>query len=186
MTYFPKEQAWKHVQSFAKPVMAPPRPAPEWLTLTELGRLYGISAVHTGKVLQASGLRQLDGRPSPEALRLGLAQRRHSSPSGQTLWNRPGCAPHLERQGLQPRRQRQLVDLWADLLSALQQDSAAVAISAEDMAEEIPPDLVAPVNRRLREQGCGFQVGKGLRRTSHGPVGLPSPEAGASGSHPRG
>jgi hypothetical protein len=167
-------------------VMSPDRSAPEWLTLTEIGRVYGISAVHIGKLLQASGLRQLDGRPSPEALRTGLAHRRHSSPNGQTLWSRQGCAPFLERQGLQPRRQRQLVDLWADLLSALQQESAAVAITAEDMAEEIPADLVAPVNLKLREQGCSFQVHTGFRRKPHGTAGLPSPTADASGSHRHG
>ena len=166
--------------------MSPPRSAPEWLTLTEIGRVYGISAVHIGKLLQASGLRQLDGRPSPEALRTGLTQRRHSSPSGQTLWNRQGCAPVLEQQGLQPRRQRQLVDLWADLLSALQQGSSDVVITPEDMAEDIPADLVAPVNLKLREQGCTFQVRAGLKRNPHGPAGLPSPAADAIGSRRRG
>lgn len=166
--------------------MSPHRSAPEWLTLTEMGRLYGISAMHTGKQLQSAGLRQLDGRPSPQALRLGLAQRRHSSPSGQTLWNREGCAPHLERQGLQPMRQRQLVDLWADLLSALQQGSAAVAVSPEDMAEEMPADLVAPVNLKLQEQGCNFQVHARPKRKPHGSAGLPSPIADATGSHRHG
>lgn len=170
----------------ARPVMSPPRSGPEWLTLTEIGRVYGISAVHIGKLLQAAGLRQLDGRPSPEALRTGLAHRRHSSPSGPTLWNRQGCAPHLEQQGLQPRRQRQLVDLWVDLLSALQQGSPAVVISPEDLAEEIPDDLVGPVNLRLREQGCSFQVHTMLRRNPHGLAGLPSPAVDASGLHPRG
>ena len=166
--------------------MSPPRSLPEWLTLTELGRLYGISAVHTGKLLQAAGLRQLDGQPSPESLRSGLAQRRHSCPSRPTLWNRQGCSPHLERQGLTLRNQSHLVDLWADLLTALQQASAAVAVSPEDMAEDLPADPVAPVNRRLRERGCTFQVRSTLRRSPRGPAGLPSPTADASGSHRRG
>ena len=166
--------------------MSPPRPAPQWLTLTEIGRVYGISAVHAGKLLQSAGLRQLDGRPSPEALRSGLAHRRHSSPSGQTLWNREECAPHLEQQGLEPRAQRQLVDLWADLLSALQQAPDSVAISPEDMAEDLPADLVAPVNLKLREQGCAFQVRKTLKRKPHGPSGLPAPASDATGSHRRG
>lgn len=168
------------------PAMSPSRSSPEWLTLTEIGRVYGISAVHIGKLLQSAGIRQLDGRPSPEALRTGLAHRRHSSPSGQTLWNREGCAPYLEQQGLQPRRQRHLVDLWADLLSALQQGSSSVAVSLDDMAEEIPADLVAPVNRKLREQGCSFQVHRSLKRKTPGPVGLPSPTADATGSHRHG
>ena len=173
--------------SLAHPfVMSPPPSLPEWLTLTEIGRLYGISAVTTGKLLQGAGLRQLDGLPSPEALRLGLAHRRHSCPSRQTLWNRQGCAPHLERQGLRPQRQRQLVDLWADLISDLQQGFPAVVMSAEDVAEEVPAELVAPVNRRLRERGCSFQVRPPLRRTPRGPAGLPSPTADAGDPHRRG
>ncbi|MFN9631448.1 MAG: hypothetical protein ACK59A_14655 [Cyanobacteriota bacterium] len=166
--------------------MSPPCSVTEWLTLTEIGRVYGISAVHTGKLLQSAGLRQLDGRPSPEALRLGLAHRRHSSPARQTLWNREGCAPYLERQGLRPRRQRQLVDLWADLISDLQQGAPAVVMSPEDVASELPDELVVPVNRRLRERGCSFQVSPSLRRTAHGLPGSPSPATDANGSRRRG
>ena len=70
--------------------------AGEWLSLTDLGRVYGISAVHTGKLLVAAGLRQLDGDPSPAALEAGLAQRQHSGQHRQALWHRQGCAPHLE------------------------------------------------------------------------------------------
>ncbi len=148
--------------------------------------MYGVSAQHIDQVLQAAGLLHLDGAPTAEALRRGLAQRRHSCPSRPTLWNREGCAPHLERQGLRPRRQPQLVDLWADLLSALQQGGHAVVMTAEDIAAEIPADLVGPVNSKLRELGCGFQVGSPLRRTPHGLVGLPSRAVDASGSRPRG
>jgi hypothetical protein len=166
--------------------MPPHQSLPEWLTLTELGRLYGISAVHTGKLLQAAGLRQLDGLPSPEALRLGLAHRRHSCPSRQTLWSREGCALPLERQGLRLRGERQLVDLWADLISDLQQGLAAVVMSAEEVVEELPADLVGPVNRRLRERGCSFQVSPSLRRTPHGSAGLPSLTADANGLHRHG
>lgn len=171
---------------FDASVMSANRSIPEWLTLTEIGRLYGISAVHAGKLLQAAGLRQLDGLPSPEALRLGLAHRRHSCPSRQTLWNREGCAPHLESQGLRPRSQRQLVDLWVDLISDLQQGAPAVVMSAEEVVADLPADLVAPVNRRLRERGCSFQVTASLRRTPHGPSGLPAPAADANGPHRRG
>ncbi len=167
-------------------VMSSPRSATEWLTPTEIGRVYGVSAHHVSQVLQAAGLGQLDGAPTAEALRRGLAQRRHSSPSKPTLWNRTLFAPYLERAGLHPRRQPQLVDLWADWLSALQQGGDAVVITAEDIAAEIPVELVGAVNQTLRERGCGFQVGSALRRTSHGPAGLPAPATDASGSHRRG
>lgn len=130
----------------------------EWLSLTDLGRVYGISAVHTGKLLRAAGLRLADGEPSPEALSGGLAQRQHSGQHHQALWHRQGCAPHLERQGLVPAKQRTLVGLWADLLAALQQGSPDIAVSAEEMAGDIPGDLVLPVNQELRARGCSFQV----------------------------
>ena len=39
-------------------------PGGDWLTLTELGRRYGVSAVHTGKLLVASGLRRSSGEPT--------------------------------------------------------------------------------------------------------------------------
>ena len=130
----------------------------DWLSLTDLGRVYGISAVHTGKLLQAAGLRLPDGDPSPEALSGGIAQRQHSGQHHQALWNREGCAPHLERQGLIPQKQRSLVGLWADLLAALQQGAPDIAVSAEEMAGEIPGDLVQPVNLELQARGCSFQV----------------------------
>ncbi|MBM5817381.1 MAG: hypothetical protein FJ083_12590 [Cyanobacteria bacterium K_Offshore_surface_m2_239] len=167
--------------------MAPSRGHPDWLTLTELGRLYGLSAVTIGKVLQASGLRQLDGRPSPEALRQGLAFQRHSSPSRQTLWDRDGCAPHLEHQGLKPLRQRSPLELWADLISDLQQGTPAVVMSAEDAAEEVPAELVGPLNRRLRERGCSFQVHQAtIRRLPRPSADSPAPTADAGGPHRRG
>ncbi len=131
----------------------------DWLSLTDLGRVYGISAVHTGKLLQAAGLRQADGDPSAEALASGLAQRQHSGQHHQALWHRQGCAPHLERQGLVPQKQQSLVGLWADLLAALQQGAPDIAMSAEEMAGEIPGELVQPVNLELRARGCSFQVG---------------------------
>lgn len=129
-----------------------------WLSLTELGREYGISAVHTGKLLAAAGLRRAGGEPSAEAIRTGLAQRQHPGHHHQALWNRDACAPHLEGQGLQPHRQRRLVGLWADLLSTLQQGCPWISVSAEEMAVEIPSELVQPVNRELQQRGCAFQV----------------------------
>jgi hypothetical protein len=111
----------------------PPGPSRDgdWLSLTDLGRIYGISAVHTGKLLVAAGLRQANGEPSRKALMAGLAWQQHPGHHHQALWNREGCGPHLERQGVEPQQQRNLVGLWADLLTALQQGSPSIAVSAE-------------------------------------------------------
>lgn len=164
-------------------VPPPERQATDWLSLTELGRLYGISAVHTGRLLVQAGLRSKEGVPSAAALRRGLALCPHPGDHHQALWNRSGCAPHLERQGQVPLQQRSLVGLWADLLSDLQQGSPAICVSAEEMADDIPRELVRPVNRALRERGCTFQV-KPVR-TAATPRPACSPAAAADADAPR-
>ena len=45
----------------------------QWGNLTEIGRLFGFSAVKLGSELKALGLRSTDGKPSPEALEQNLA-----------------------------------------------------------------------------------------------------------------
>jgi hypothetical protein len=130
----------------------------EWLSLTDLGRRYGISAVHTGRLLVTAGLRRSSGEPTAEALDAGLAIRPLPGHHHTSLWHLKGCAPHLERLGLVPQGQPTLVSLWADLLSALLQGSPSISVSAEEMADDIPRDLVKPVNRELRQRGCSFRV----------------------------
>jgi hypothetical protein len=132
----------------------------QWLSLTDLGRSLGLSAVSCGRQLIRAGLRELDGSPSDKALHLGLAR-----PSGQglhrgraTLWQQAGCQAALE--GTSPRRPQQssLIEQWAELLWALKQGSPSISTSAEQMAEDLPQELVGPVNRQLQEKGWDFQV----------------------------
>ena len=52
-----------------------------WLSLTDLGRIYGISAVHCGRLLSDAGLRQENSAPSCTALKQGLAYQHHPSTS---------------------------------------------------------------------------------------------------------
>ena len=158
----------------------------DWLSLTELGRVYGISAILTGRLLVSSGLRSPEGSPSAEALRSGLALCQHPGDHHQALWNRQACAPHLERQGLTPLQQPTLVGLWADLLAAMQQGSPSISVSAEEMADDMPRELVRPVNRELRQRGCSFQV-KPLRRAAGPrPACSPAPASDAAALHPYG
>ncbi|MDM7951878.1 MAG: hypothetical protein QUV07_01480 [Cyanobium sp. CZS 25K] len=157
-------------------------PGGDWLTLTELGRRYGVSAVHTGKLLVASGLRRSSGEPTAEALAAGLAMRPQPGHHHASLWLHQGCAPHLERLGLVPQAQRTLVSLWADLLSALQHGSPSISVSVEEMADDVPRDLVTPVNRELRQRGCSFRVNPKLRTTAGpGPACSPAPASDATG-----
>lgn len=139
----------------------PSAPAAEthWLSLTDLGRIYGISAVHCGRLLSDAGLRQGNGAPSAQALKQGLAYQHHPhSPNPSAVWNEQGCAPLLQGQGLRPMAENHLISQWADLLAALVQGSPSISISAEEMAGDLPQDLVTPVNLELKQRGCSFQV----------------------------
>ena len=139
----------------------PSAPAVEthWLSLTDLGRIYGISAVHCGRLLSDAGLRQGNGAPSAQALTQGLAYQHHPhSPNPSAVWNEQGCAPLLQGQGLRPMAENHLISQWADLLAALVQGSPSISISAEEMAGDLPQDLVTPVNLELKQRGCSFQV----------------------------
>lgn len=157
-------------------------PPGEWLTLTELGRRFGVSAVHTGRLLVEAGLRRRSGEPTAESLAAGLAMRPQPGHHHSSLWRLEGCAPHLERLGLVPQAQRTLVSLWADLLSALQSGSPSISISAEEMADDVPQDLVKPVNRELRQRGCSFRVNPKLRKgAGPGPACSPARASDAAG-----
>jgi hypothetical protein len=157
---------------------------PEWQSLTDLGRHYGVSAVLIGKLLRASGLRLSSGEPSPDALQGGLALCQQAGHHHQALWHRHHVAPFLEAQGLEPLKQSRLVGLWADLLQALQQGSPSIAMSAEEMAGEIPSELVSPVNQALRQRGSSFQVRPVRRGAGPRPLCSPSPAVDAGSPHP--
>lgn len=154
-----------------------PCPSGDWLSLTDLGRVYGISAVQCGRLLQTAGLRQRDGAPSRRALRGGLAQQagRHRGPGG-TLWSRGGCGALLEEQGLESAAERRLVRQWADLLEALQNSHGAVSTSAEELASDLPGHLVGPVNAALRQRGCPLQLEPSLEPSVEDSV-QPGPQA---------
>ena len=145
----------------------PPAAEPQWLSLTDLGRIYGISAVHCGRLLSEAGLRDASGQPSRHALRSGCAIRGHQPHAhGPTQWHRSHCQAVFQRAGLEPIQRTTLVQQWAELLAALSEGSPSISTSAAQMAEELPGDLVEPVNQQLRELGCGFQV-QGRQRVAH-------------------
>lgn len=161
--------------------------APEWLTLTDLGRIYGISAVHCGRLLSEAGLRDGDGHPTDRALQSGCASPQQHRHGGQPCWHRQHCGGAFEAAGLKTVRGLTLVQQWADLLSAMAVGSPAISTSAAQMAEEMPAELLEPVNRQLRRLGSSFQVqrsGAGLTRAAAATSGArrePQP-VGAAGT----
>lgn len=71
------------------------------------------------------------------------------------------CSSDREASGLEPLEpleQQTLIHQWAELLCILQLGSPSISTSAEEMAAELPDELVQPVNQRLQQLGCPFQV----------------------------
>jgi len=145
-------------------------PTSDWVSLTALGRLYGISAVQCGRLLCEAGLRQANGSATSLAVQQGLAhENQPSRPRHGPLWAPQACGPIFEARGLRPMATQTLVQQWVTLLSALAEGTPAISTTAAEMATELPSQLVAPVNEGLRAVGSAFQVadaGRGSRRRS--------------------
>lgn len=130
-----------------------------WLNLNDLGRRFGISASHCGRMLEQEGWRDRHGCPTPAALEIGAAEQRAPHSKGRSaLWNADLCAAVLERHGHHPVSRAQHVNQWTDLLEAMADGSPSITTSADQMAEELPPDLVDAVNQQLNRRGCPYRV----------------------------
>ncbi len=148
-------------------------PDSPWRSLSELGRQHGLSAVQFGRLLSQAGLRDANGQPSARAVAEQLAYGDHAKqpvrhaqqpvrhaqqPGRQTFWHQERCLQRLEEHGLLGQHPTSLVEQWSELLSALLEGSAAISTSAEQMAEDLPRELVGAVNSQLKAKGCAFQV----------------------------
>jgi len=139
-----------------------------WLSLTDLGRIFGISATHFGRLLHNHGWLDRLQRPTPAALDAGAAS--SVGPHGQgraVLWNRDLCSALLIKLGYSPVSRSVQVEQWTQLLEALQLGSPAIAASLDQMAEEIPNDLVDEVNQQLTMRGCRYRVSPHNRSSQH-------------------
>lgn len=130
-----------------------------WISLNDLGRFYGISAIHCGKILSQHGWRDRRGQPTVDAIQAQAA--RHVGPHGQTqsvVWNQELCGELLEAKGHQPVSLSRQIDQWSQLLEAMQSGSPSITSTAAQMAEDMPHELVDGVNQQLAERGCSFRV----------------------------
>ena len=140
-----------------------------WVTLTDLGRRFGISAVHCGRHLSQAGLRDNDGFPLPGAISNGYAYRRPERNANRSvLWHRDRCTEVLCQHGLQTMDEQHLVEQWADLLEALAEGSPAILSTPDEMAaSELPYHLLGRVNQRLAARGSSLRINQAAR--SHAP-----------------
>ena len=136
-----------------------------WVDLNDLGRRFGLSASHCGRMLEREGWRDRHGYPTPAALEVGAAEQRAPHSRGRSsLWNTELCAGVLERQGHHPLSRDQHVNQWTDLLEAMAAGSPSITTSADQMAEELPSDLVDAVNVQLNRRGCRYQVRRPIKQ----------------------
>ena len=130
-----------------------------WLCLAELGRIYGISAFHCGRILENHGWRDRRGRPTPAALEAGAAS--SVGPHGQgrhVFWSHSLCTELLNSNGYTPISRSLQVEQWTQLLEALQLGSPSISATADQMAEEMPNELMEDVNHQLKVRGCSYRV----------------------------
>ena len=74
------------------------------------------------------------------------------------LWNVELCGKFMERNGCQLTSRKALGNQWAQFLEVLEQGSPSVNATPEQMAKEVPADLVAPVNDQLARRGCDLRL----------------------------
>ena len=134
-------------------------PSSTWLSLTDLGRIYGISAIHCGRTLQQEGLRDSHGHPTPRAFKVGAAHAGsiHNHPKA-TVWNSTICKRFFEKTGYQPIHRSHKIDQWVQLLEALEEGSPGIAITPAQMAEDVPDEYIDEINNLLSKRGCTFHI----------------------------
>ena len=136
-----------------------------WLSLTDLGRIYGISAIHCGRILEQQGWRDRRGRPTPAALEADAASCAGTHGQGRTVfWSRAICSKLLESKGYAPMSRNVQIEQWTQLLEALQLGSPSISATPDQMAEEMPKELVADVTQPLAVGGCSRRVRRHQRQ----------------------
>lgn len=72
----------------------------------------------------------------------------------------------LSKHGNRPIHRSEQISQWVTLLEAMEEGSASVSTSPDQMAEDLPFDLIEEVNHQLSHRGCRFQVQRFEESTS--------------------
>ena len=130
-----------------------------WISLAELADTFGISTLHCNRVLEHQGWRDRHGQPTPAALEAQAA--RSHGPGGRsrhTLWNKTICTAVFKAQGYKARSRHQQIRQWAQFLEAMAAGSPSISTTADQMAEDVPQDLVPAVNDQLAARGSRYRI----------------------------
>ena len=107
------------------------------------------------------------GRPTPAALEAEAASCAGTHGQGRTVfWSRAICSELLESKGYAPMSRNVQIEQWTQLLEALQLGSPSISATPDQMAEEMPTELVEDVNQQLAVRGCSYRVSRHQRQAS--------------------
>ena len=123
----------------------------QWLTLSDLGRRFGLSAKHCGHALDHQGWRDCNGHPTQAAITAGAAQRHnthHHSPSNR--WNADICATVISSHGHHPIHLQQVGILCLKCKKA----SSEVCWKTAKMARGGSLGGLIWVKKRLKNRSC--------------------------------
>ena len=129
--------------------------------------LWDLHSLYQEGILEQQGWRDRRGRPTPAALEVKAASCAGPHGQGRTVfWSRAICAELLESKGYTPMSRNVQIEQWTQLLEAMQQGSPSITATPDQMAEEMPKDLVDEVNHQLQVRGCSYRVSRHHRQTS--------------------
>ena len=80
------------------------------------------------------------------------------------FWSRAICSKLLESKGYAPMSRNVQIEQWTQLLEALQLGSPSISATPDQMAEEMPTELVEDVNQQLAVRGCSYRVSRHQRQ----------------------
>ena len=142
-----------------------------WISLIELAETFDISTLQCGRVLEHHGWRDRRGQPTSAALDAQAAQTHsHGGHSRRTVWSRHLCSAVLTAQGYKARSRKQQVRQWAQFLEAMAAGSPSINATADQLAEDVPQELVTDVNDQLAARGSRYRIAGPHRTTSSHPT----------------
>ena len=77
------------------------------------------------------------------------------------MGHRPFLCARLATQRINdhhPIKRSEQISQWVTLLEAMEEGSASLSTSTDQMAEDLPLDLIEDVNHQLSHRGCRYQV----------------------------
>ena len=136
-----------------------------WLNLKDLSRISDIPTIDCLKTLQNKGWLNSNGSPTQSAIEAGAAASNleTSQTSHQSIWNAEICKRLLKNIIKEPIGRTIEIQQWTTLLEALEEGSPSINATAEEMAQDLPCNLIKEVNHQLALRGVtSFRVNKKL------------------------